>query len=171
MSRFEPINGRSELALEGNSSMHPLHASTDEITGYFEATLDEDGRIDLSEPVSGQVEVPVESMNSENALIDRELRSRLDTRRFPKATAKLLDVHQGEMGHYRASGEITFHGVTLRLEDEFVFQQQDERTIELRGEITIDVRNFKVNPPKLLMLKIFPEVKVKLHLVLERVDE
>jgi hypothetical protein len=41
----------------------------------------------------------------------------------------------------------------------------DDHTLEIKGEITIDVRNFNVDPPKLLMVKVHPEVKAKLQVV------
>jgi hypothetical protein len=127
MSRFEPVDGRSELALEGESSIHPLHTATTDLKGYFEATLNDAGQLDLSAPVSGQVEMLVESMKSNNVLIDREMQKRLNTRRYPRVVAELVAVEQRSgMGHYRAAGDLTFHGVTKRLEDELILQQIDE---------------------------------------------
>jgi len=171
MSRFEPVDGRSQLILEGESSIHPLHTATNELKGYFEATLDADGQLDLSVPVSGQVEMLVESMKSNNALIDREMQKRLNTRRYPRVVAELLALRQQNgPGHYLAAGDLTFHGVTRRLEDELIVRQVDERTVEIQGEITIDVRNFNVDPPKLLILRVYPEVKVNLRFVVACVD-
>ena len=172
MSRFEPVDGRSELALAGESSVHPLHTTTTVLTGFFEATIGVDGELDLAQPISGQIEVPVDSLKSNNALIDREMRNRLNTRRYPKILAKLVTIRQHKAtGRYVAVGDLTFHGVTQRLEDELVVQQVNENVIEIKGEISLDIRQFKVTPPKLFMLKVYPEVKIQLLFVLERVGE
>lgn len=172
MGRFEAINGRSELELAGDSSIHPLHTKTTEVTGYFEAELDPDGNLDLSRPVAGRVEIPVESLKSGNVLIDREMQNRLNTRRYPKVTAEVVEMSQMDGGgQYRAVGDLTFHGVKKRLADELVIRRLDEKTIEIRGDITLDVRQFNVEPPRLLMLKVQPEVTVKLRFVAEWVGE
>jgi polyisoprenoid-binding protein YceI len=172
MSRFEPVDGRSELALSGDSSIHPLHTATSELTGYFEATIGEDGQLDLAAPIAGEIEIPVDSIQSGNTLIDREMRNRLNTRRFPHVVAKLIEIRKKSgPGRYQAIGDLTFHGVTKRLEDDLMIQQIDERTIEIQGEINLDVRDFKVEPPKLLALKVHPDVKAKLRFVVERTNQ
>lgn len=172
MSRFEAVDGRSTLALSGESSIHHIHTATTQLKGYFVATFDEDGQIDLSALVDGEIQMPLESLKSGNAFIDRELRNRLDIRRFPQVVAKLLEF-RGKNGpeRYRAVGDLTFHGTTQRLEGELIVQQVDEQTIEIQGEIDLDVRDFKVEPPSLLILKVYPAVKAKLHFVVKRANQ
>jgi polyisoprenoid-binding protein YceI len=166
MAKFQPVRNRSELALEGESSIHPLHTSTQEIEGYFEAVLGDDGQLDLSVAPTGRLEVYIEGLKSGNGLIDREMQRRLNTRRFPSVIAEVVEVKAGDgKGRYRASGDLTFHGVTRRLEDDLTISLLDDHTLEIKGEITIDVRNFNVDPPKLLMVKVHPEVKAKLQVV------
>lgn len=172
MSRFEAVDGRSILALSGESSIHPLHTATTQLKGYFVATFDGDGQIDLSAPVDGQIQMPVESLKSGNVLIDRELRNRLDVRRFPQVGAKLIEIRdKNGPERYRAVGDLTFHGMTQRLEGELIVRQVDEQTIEIQGEIDLDVRDFKVEPPSLLVLKVQPAVKAKLHFVVKRANQ
>ena len=171
MAKFEPVSGRSELSLEAESSVHPIQASTTDLEGFFEAELLDNGQLDLSVAPSGRLEIYIESLESGNKLIDRETQRRLKIRRFPSIIAEIVKVDEAdENGHYHAAGNLTFHGETQRLENELVVKQLDERTIELSGEITVDVRDFGVEPPQLLMLKVYPEVKATLKVVAERVD-
>jgi polyisoprenoid-binding protein YceI len=130
-----------------------------------------DGQLDLATQPSGSIEVLVEDLKSMNPLYDREVRKRLDMRRYPKIRADVVEIREalGE-NRYLAVGDVAFHGVTQRLEDELIVKQLGEGTIEIRGEITINVRDFKVNPPNLPMVGIMPTVQVKLRLVLERED-
>jgi len=171
MAKFEPVSGRSELSMEVESSIHPIRASTTKLKGYFEAELLEDGRLDLSIAPAGRLEVYIESLESGNKLIDLEAQRRFDIRRFPSIIAEVVEIRtmDGD-GHYQASGDLTFHGKTQRFENGLVVTQIDERTITMSGEITVDVRDFGIEPPRILVLKVYPIVKVRLKVVAERVD-
>ena len=70
---------------------------------------------------------------------------------------------------YIAAGNVNFHGVTKRLEDSLFIRWLDKATLEIRGETRIDVQDFKMDPPKLLILRMDPVVRVKLKLILRRV--
>lgn len=170
MVRFKPVPQRSELALEARSSVHPIHSVTRELDGYVELQLGEDGRLDLSIPPQGRLEIEVEKLKSGNALIDRAMQGRLDTRRYPLIKAELSALQATDQaGRYRAWGDISFHGVTQRLEDELIITLLDDGALEIRGSTQVDVRDFKMQPPRLLMLRVEPEVNVKLKLIAERV--
>ena len=171
MAKFLPVLDRSEITLEGQSRLHPIHASSRDLEGYFEADLQADGQLDLSTQPSGRIEVLVEDLKSMNPLYDREVRKRLDMRRYPRIMADIVEVREalGE-NRYLAIGDVAFHGVTQRLEDELMVRRIDEDTLEIRGEVTVNVRDFKVNPPNLPMVGIMPTVQVKLRLVLKRED-
>ncbi len=45
---------------------------------------------------------------------------------------------------------------------------QDDKTIRLEGESTFDVRDFGMDPPKMFMLKVEPEVRVRVVIVAEQ---
>jgi hypothetical protein len=44
----------------------------------------------------------------------------------------------------------------------------DDHTIRLQGERTFDVRDFGMDPPKILSLKVYPDVTVKVDLIARR---
>ena len=171
MARYEAIAGQSELSLDANSSVHPIHTRVDRVEAWFEAELNGDGSFDLSSPASGLLTVYVEDLKSGNALIDRVMQGRLNIRRYPAIKAALKELREtGEAGHYRAVGDISFHGVTHQMEDELTISQTDGDAIEISGSTTVDVRRFNVEPPRLFVLKVEPEVKVTLKVVARRVD-
>jgi polyisoprenoid-binding protein YceI len=76
---------------------------------------------------------------------------------------------QGVDGRYVVTGDLTFHGVTQTIEGEVTVSRPDDRTLVIEGEREFDIRDFKVDPPKILMLKVHPEVKVRIRV--EAVDE
>jgi len=44
----------------------------------------------------------------------------------------------------------------------------DDRTIRLVGESTFDVRDFGMEPPRILMLRVEPDVYVRVEIIAER---
>jgi polyisoprenoid-binding protein YceI len=166
VATFKPVPDRSELSLEAESSLHPIQAATSNLTGFFEAELLNDGQLDLSVVPAGRLEVFIDSLESGNKLIDRETQRRLDMRRFPSIIAEVVEIQQTDKeGRYQATGTLTFHGNTRKLKGNLTVKQLDDRTIEVGGQLTVDVRDFGIEPPKLLMLKVYPNVKAKLKVV------
>lgn len=169
MSKFQIVPHSSRLSLEGQSSMHPIESSTTRLEGYLEAEMLDDRQLDLTTPPTGRFEIAVEDLKAGNDLYDLEMKRRLDTRRYPTIVAELLELRPLNQGNrYHAVGNLSFHGVTRRLEGEVTITPVDERTLEIGGEQTFDVRDFNVTPPKLLMLKVYPEIKVSLKAVVKR---
>ena len=60
---------------------------------------------------------------------------------------------------------MTFRGVSRHHEDLMTMEMIDERTISLTGSSRFDIRDFGMQPPKVLVLKVEPEVDVKVAIV------
>ena len=43
----------------------------------------------------------------------------------------------------------------------------DDRTISMSGQSVFDIRDFGMDPPRILMLKVQPEVTVRVEIVAE----
>ncbi len=65
------------------------------------------------------------------------------------------------------AGDLTFKGVTRQYEDEMTLEAMDGMVI-LAGEKTFDVRDFGMEPPRILLLKVEPHVTVKVAIVAEK---
>ncbi len=76
--------------------------------------------------------------------------------------------HDGGDSTYRVAGEITFRGVSRPHEDVMIIRPVDDRTISLEGSSRFDIREFGMEPPKVLMLKVEPEVQVRVEIVAVR---
>ena len=44
----------------------------------------------------------------------------------------------------------------------------DERSLVIEGEQIFDIRDFGVQPPKILMLKVHPDVRVRVKVVAQQ---
>ncbi len=166
MATFRIDPGRSRVWIEARSSMHPINGEAEGLEGLIEAQVT-DGRIDLSGMPSIKIELPVENLRSGKRLEDAEMMRRIDARRFPRIRGETTELKETN-GGYRARGDLTFHGVTRQVEGEVTISAPDERSLVIEGEQVFDIRDFGVEPPKILMLKVHPDVRVRVKVVAEQ---
>jgi polyisoprenoid-binding protein YceI len=168
MPSFRLVPDRSELWAEARSTLHPVRVHTTGLTGALALDMRDD-RLVLVPPT--HVEVATERLRSGNALVDGELRRRLDSRKFPRIRGELIRSAAGTgAGSARLTGELTLHGVTRSLDVDVTLRLLDPRTLEIEGGRAIDMRDFGLTPPSLLMFRMQPEVQVRARLVAERAD-
>ena len=166
MARYRVLPERSRLWAEARSSLHPIKLETSGLTGTVEAEA-ADGGVQLGAPF--RVEVDAEKLRSGNALMDGELQRRLETRKFPRVVGEVRAAEPRSDGvRWILRGDLTLHGVTRATDADVQVRAVDDRTIEIEGEKTIDMRDYGLTPPKLLILKVHPDVKVRARLVAER---
>jgi len=168
-SRYTFDSVRSCVWVRGRSSLAPINTETRGISGWLEATARSDGSLDLSTPVKGRLELASERLTSGNVLYDRELRRRIDARRFPTIIGELTRVAAaGEHPSYLVTGDVSFHGATRTFSHAMTIEAHEEEVV-LRGEDVFDVRAFGLEPPSMLMIRVYPEisVRVELHGVLD----
>jgi polyisoprenoid-binding protein YceI len=113
---------------------------------------------------SGRIEVPVRSLKSGNAIEDAELQRRIDARRYPIIVGEVRTATTLDEGRIRVEGDLTFHGVTRSVTGE-LHVARDGDNLRIEGEHVFDVREFGIKPPRILMLRVEPEVRVTIDLV------
>ncbi len=150
--------------------MHPIHSTSTGLAGFVH--LDVEARRPDAGPGAtlGRLEVPLGELRSGNPLIDRETRRRLDTKQHPSIVAELARLTELDDGRYGAEGKITAMGETSAVSGELTIAVGDDGRLTIEGEQEFDVRDWGVQPPKLLMLKVYPDVVVRVRLVARRVD-
>jgi polyisoprenoid-binding protein YceI len=167
-ARFIFDSARSYLQVSGRSSLHPIDTETRGITGWFEAAKSDDGAIDLAAPVAGELELAVDRLTSGNHLYDRELRRRINAKRYPTIGARIVGVAPlSGNGSYLITGEVTFHGRTLMFEHDMAVRF-DRDEVTLSGADVFDIRQFGMEPPSMLMIRVYPEISVRLQLTGKR---
>jgi polyisoprenoid-binding protein YceI len=115
----------------------------------------------------GRIEVPVRSLRSGNPVEDAELQRRIDARRFPSIVGEMRKVTAlGDDGRFRVEGDLSFHGVTRAIDGKLLVRREGDR-LQVEGEQVFDVRDFGIKPPRILMLRVEPEVRVEIRLVAE----
>ena len=164
LTRYTFDSVRSCVWVSGRSSLHPINTETRGITGWFEGATGRDGSLDLDQPVSGELELSVERLTSGNQLYDRELRRRIDARRYPTIAGRVTKiVVDGAHPDYFVTGEIAFHGQTRTFSHGMQIEVREDG-ISLTGEDVFDIREFGMTPPSMLMVRVYPEISVRVEL-------
>ncbi len=141
-----------------------MRGSAKNVTGFVEAEFSSETL--ATEPAPKMhLEVPVEQFRSGNALQDHEMWKMIDSRRFPTIMADLRSLESaGAPGSFKAGGDITLAG-RQRHYDGTLTVTRDGDNLKVEGDLVVDIRDFGVHAPRILMLKVEPQVQVHLRLV------
>jgi YceI-like protein len=170
VSRFRILPGRSSVETEVRSSLHPIHAQSHDVRGLIEGEFDEAGRPLLDRPHRAWVEIPVETIRSGSRINDLEMQRRADVRRYPVIRFEVDRAWSVDgTDRLRAALAVTARGRTRSIEEDFSVHV-DGRELVVAGEHRFDMRDFGMNPPRILTLKVDPQVRVRLRLVAEEED-
>ena len=165
MMTLKTLPEESRIWIEARSSLHPVRGEASGLAGEAEVEV-RDGRFDLTTPPRARLELPVERLNSGSEFQDSEMQRRIEARKYPMIAAELRGVTPLlEMDRYRLLTDLTFHGVTRRLEVD-VTGRLNKNRVSVEGEFSLDVRAFDVVPPSILGIKVHPDIKVRVFMVL-----
>jgi hypothetical protein len=166
--RFAIVPERSVVWIEAKSSLHPIHTRTEGLEGFLDVDVGPDGRVDPAVNPKGHLSLRVDRLRSGNMFEERELRRRINARRFPTIEGDLSDIRPaGDDGRYLVRGTITFRGVANEHEDEMLVSFADD-TVTLQGESTFDITDYGMEAPRVLVLKVEPQVRVRVEIVGQR---
>lgn len=154
---------RAALVLVARSNAGPITFGATGIEGSISAELN-GAEVTTDVPPTARLEVPVQRLTCGNGLYDAELLRRVDARLFPQAVVELRDASPvGATGRYHVEGVMTFHGVTRSMAGTVAVSFPELGRMVIEGEQLIDMRHFEITPPAVAMLRIYPEVRVQLH--------
>jgi len=171
VARYRIDPARSRVRIEARSSLHPIHSETDGLEGWVELDLDGGERIDLTVAPRAHLELAVDRLRSGNALEDRELKRRIDARRFPTISGDLSAMEATDRpGCYRVRGHVTFRGVSRPSEDEMTVSVDHADCLRMVGTSVFDIRDFGMEPPRILLLKVQPDVTVSVDITAPKED-
>jgi DNA-binding PadR family transcriptional regulator len=164
---FRVIPDRSVALIDARSSVGPITFGAIGLTGTIVASA-AGRRVHPQPPPTAHLQMDVERLQSGNSLYDAELLRRIDARRHPTVSLELRACTPlGSTGRYRLAGDVTFHGESRPLDGTVSVVMPTDRTMVVRGEQVVDIRDFGVASPTVLMLRIYPDVLVKLQVEAE----
>jgi polyisoprenoid-binding protein YceI len=163
--RFAVLPSDSWVTFEGHTTLHGLKGKAVGLNGYVEAAWNDDGTLTTAAAPRMHFEIPVKDLRSGNAMFDRETWKLIDSDRFPRIAADLRELRPAAApNQYDASGDVTLAGRSRRYDGELTFTH-DGDLVTIDGQLRIDIRDFGLKPPSLLIIKVDPVVKATLHLV------
>ena len=171
MPRFQVNTAKSTVQVGLRVNLHPSHINANALSGYIECEVDEQGKPLLDQPYTAVLTLPVDAIKSGNGIQDREMRRRFDASRYPTITATVTHGErlEGE-GKYRAAAQLTMHGQTREISGD-VQLDVEGTTMTVDGRQVINVKDFGIDPPRLIILKVEPDVDLQVHIVAERQSE
>lgn len=160
LRHFKVVPERSAVVIEARSNVGPIFFGAC-LTGGIELPVL--GSLIDASAARARLELGVDELASGNHLYDAELHRRIEARRYPISIIELAAAEPTDDREFVVSGEIAFHGVTRRMSGEVTVKLGDDGHMVITGEQDIDIREFDMAPPTMLMLKIQPDVRVRLH--------
>ncbi|MFO7591836.1 MAG: YceI family protein [Acidimicrobiia bacterium] len=151
--RIEPSASTVDVA--ATSTLHGIDGHADGVTGSVE--IDDDGVL-----VGAHVEVDAARLGWGNPLLDRETRRRINVRDHPTISGRVLSVESAADGmHVR--GSISFLGVENEVTGTVSVVTASPGRVVVEGEQSFDVRDWGLTPPNLLLIRVEPEIRVRIH--------
>ena len=165
VTKFRIAPHESKVWISGRSSLHAINSQSDSLAGMIVVESAANGQLDPS-GAQGSVEFPVTQLRSSNPFEQRELHRRIDAKRFPVIRGEVESITPNdEAGEYLVIGTVSFRGVTQRHSDTMTIELDADGSLRLAGRSTFDVRDYGMEPPKILMLRVEPIVEVRVQIV------
>lgn len=162
MRRLRINPRRSTVVVEARSNVGPIAWEGAGPTGEFTFSWS-DGEIERTPAPSGWLELRLESLRSGNQVYDSELLRRVDAHRYPVARVELDEIgERAPDGTWPASGTLLFHGVTRQLTGHLEIDVRDDGSVLATGSHAVDIRDFGLPAPTMLMLQVYPDIRVYL---------
>ena len=170
LRRFVIDPARSAVLVDVRSTVGPMSFGTIGADGALFAAL-VDGIVNTDVAPTGWLTVNLRTLSCGNKLYDAELQRRINARRFSTARVELRECTRStRRSRYRLRGELTFHGITRAAEGTVCVESLSDDRIVISGEQVFDMRDFAVPSPTMLMLRFFPDVRVRLQAEAQRTD-
>ncbi len=153
----------STVIVSARSSMGPIAFEGRELAGWVDARV-VDGRVVTEPAPTAELAIRIEALRSGNDLYDAELRRRVEWRRHPTCTVRLTTATAVDEQRFATSGDLTLHAETRHINGELTVEHADADSLVVTGSKDLDIRDFHLKAPGMLMIKIYPEVQVQLFL-------
>ena len=163
-SRYTVATLESFVKIEARSTLHAIKGRGTGLHGYVDAAFWGEGlRRDV--PLRLHLEIPVAKLDSGKPAQDREMHRLMSSKSFPNIVADLVTATPTDRpNRYAITGSVSVRGTTRNVGGEMTMRQRDGR-VEIDGEQTVDIRTFGIQPPRILMFSILPDVTINLHVV------
>ena len=163
MPRYVVLADESQVWIDGSSSVHPVRATATGLTGWVTLATTTRG-VAKAPALGGEIRIEVGRLRSGNPLIDRETRRRIDAKHHPEIVGTITAGERIAPDRLHVTGTIAFRGQVQTVTGELAVGLASGR-VAFDGSATFDVRAWGLQPPRVALLQVHPEVEVRIHVV------
>jgi polyisoprenoid-binding protein YceI len=160
-ARAERADGSLEISFSATSTLHDFSGRVAAVAVAIEQGLDGGW--------SGTVDVPVASMDTGLERRDESMRAMLDAAQHPRIGGRFRDLRPEQV---HASGVLPFllqiRDVERPVQATVSHWQQDDRTARFDAEFDVSLRDFALEAPRVLFVRVGDRVHVTVHVTLAR---
>ena len=148
-------NSISSISYSGKHFLHNWYATNENISGLIELNDNQISKIGVI--------AKVKDFKSGNSSLDSNSFRVLDALRIPNIVFRSLEIIDS-LNVINVSGTISFHGIEKDL-NVLLDKSTENDNITLTGKFTINLSDFNVERPSLLLQKINNEIEVQINLI------
>ena len=148
-------NSISSISYSGTHFLHNWDATNENISGLIELSDNQISKIGVI--------AKVKDFKSGNSSLDSNSFRVLDALRIPNIVFRSLEIIDS-LNVVNVSGTISFHGIEKDL-NVLLDKSTENDNITLTGKFTINLSDFNVERPSLLLQKINNEIEVQINLI------
>ena len=148
-------NSISSISYSGTHFLHNWDATNENISGLIELNDNQISKIGVI--------AKVKDFKSGNSSLDSNSFRVLDALRIPNIVFRSLEIIDS-LNVVNVSGTISFHGIEKDL-NVLLDKSTENDNITLTGKFTINLSDFNVERPSLLLQKINNEIEVQINLI------
>ena len=148
-------NSISSISYSGNHFLHNWDATNDNITGLIELNNNQISKIGVI--------AKVKDFKSGNSSLDSNSYRVLDALRIPNIIFRSTEIVDS-INVINVSGTISFHGIEKDL-NVLLDKSIENNNISLKGKFIINLSDFNVERPSLLLQKINNEIEIQINLI------
>ena len=148
-------NSISSISYSGKHFLHNWDATNENISGLIELNDNQISKIGVI--------AKVKDFKSGNSSLDSNSFRVLDALRIPNIVFRSLEIIDS-LNVINVSGTISFHGIEKDL-NVLLDKSTENDNITLTGKFTINLSDFNVERPSLLLQKINNEIEVQIILI------
>jgi polyisoprenoid-binding protein YceI len=169
--RFRLDAAESRVWFDADARLHRFRGETQQLTGYF--TLQ---RLSPPQLIDASVSIDAASLSTGQPERDADMhRDFLEVDRFPTiefhADHLLMPPAAPQVGSWDVilQGRLTVHGVSRGVNVPTIVRLDDAR-ISARGQVHLDMRDYRIRVPRLLLIPMKSEVLVGFEVVAQPVN-
>ena len=148
-------NSISSISYSGTHFLHNWDATNENVSGLIELNDNQVSKIGVI--------AKVKDFKSGNSSLDSNSFRVLDALRIPNIVFRSLEIIDS-LNVINVSGTISFHGIEKDL-NVLLDKSTENDNITLTGKFTINLSDFNVERPSLLLQKINNEIEVQINLI------